>query len=128
METKSKQKNVAEQVTSSHREQRLVRPLVWQAHHAKNNGWYGVTATGHEVCYVYQPWDNRIKRGPMPWQVFSKFGGLDHPLKGSARYDRFPSAGHAKRAAQKWWKAKMVAMLLPNEKSPDAGEKGNADE
>ena len=114
METKSKRKNVAEQVTSSHREQRLVRPLIWQAHHVKNNGWNGLTSTGHAVCYVYQPWDNRIKRGPMPWQVFSRFGGLDHPLKGSARYGGFLSSGQAKRAAQKWWKAKMVAMLQPN--------------
>lgn len=86
-------------------------PLKWKAHHSENNGWYGVTATDHAVCYVYQPCDNRIRRGPMPWQVFSFFGGLDHPLTGTARHGKFPNSGSAKRAAQKWWRGKMLAML-----------------
>ncbi len=87
------------------------RPLKWQPHHVKDNGYYGVTATGYECCYVYQPWDNRIRRGPMPWQVFSYFGGKDHPLTGTARFGGFPTAAHAKRAAQQWWRGKMLALL-----------------
>ncbi len=86
-------------------------PLKWKTHHVKVNGWYGVTATGYEACYVYQPWDNHIRRGPMPWQVFSYFGGKDHPLTGTARFGKFPNASSAKRAAQKWWRGKMLAML-----------------
>lgn len=47
----------------------------------------------------------------MPWQVFSYFGGKDHPLKGKARFGGFRTAGQAKRAAQKWWRGKMMAMM-----------------
>lgn len=85
--------------------------LKWEPHQAKDNGWYGVTATGYEVCYVYQQVDSRIRRGVYPWQVHSYFGGKDNPLTGTARFGRFPSSGHAKRAAQKWWRGKMLAML-----------------
>ena len=88
-----------------------IRLLKWKPHHVKNNGWCGLTATGFEACYVYQPWDNRIRRGPMLWQVHSYFGGPENPLKGPARFGRFRTAGQAKRAAQKWWRGKMLAML-----------------
>ena len=86
-------------------------PLKWKTHPVQDNGWYGVTATGFDACYVYQPWDNRIRRGPMPWQVFSYFGGKDNPLTGTARFGKFANASSAKRAAQKWWRGKMLAML-----------------
>lgn len=89
-----------------------VVPLKWKTHHVKDKGWYGVTATGYEVCHVYQPWDNRIRRGQMPWQVFSYFGGKDNPLTGTARFGKFKTAVQAKRAAQKWWNEKMLTMLV----------------
>lgn len=88
-----------------------VVPLRWVPHHVKDNGCYGVTATGYDACYVYQPFDNRIRRGPMPWQVHCYFGGPENPVKGTARYGRFPSVRAAKSAAQKWWRAQVLSLV-----------------
>lgn len=84
-------------------------PLAWKLC-VRSDGWYGYTVTGAEICYVYQPWDNRIRRGSMLWQVYCYFGPVETPLKGTARYGKFTSARIAKLAAQRWWKSQVIEL------------------
>lgn len=102
----------------------LVRPLRWVEHHITGNGFHGHTATGHHICYVYQPVDMRIKRGPYPWALHSYLGAVEKPIRlpgktGEER--RFKSAKLAKAAAQRWWAREVRALLHgPNAKLSDA--------
>ena len=89
---------------------RKARPLKWRLYHVQDNGWYGLAGNGMTVCYVYQPIDNRIRRGPMPWQVHSYIDGLDNPVQGKGRFGKFTSSRSAKLAAQAWWRKQVAKM------------------
>jgi hypothetical protein len=91
--------------------QAWVAPLRWEPHHVKNNGFHGHTKTGHHVCYVYQPWDNRIKRGPMPWAIHSYLGAVEKPVRRGKEERRFRSARLAKAAAQRWWRREVMGLF-----------------
>lgn len=66
METESKQKNVDEQVTSSHREQRLVRHLFK----------YGGCWIFALIVYVTLMWGIPWKLGGTPWAVLIAHGAV----------------------------------------------------
>lgn len=90
----------------------LIASLRWVPHHVKNNGFHGHTATGAHVCYVYQPWDNRIKRGPMRWGIHSYFGAVEKPVRdGKGNHNKFRTAKLAKAAAQRWWRREVRGLL-----------------
>lgn len=78
--------------------------LRWKKHHVKNNGCFGVAPNGATVCYVYQPVDMRIRRGPYPWDVYCYFGTHEMSLTGHGRLQKFKTQRSAKLAAQRWWK------------------------
>jgi hypothetical protein len=96
-----------------------IRLLKWIKHgecrDGSHNGWHGQTVHGESVCYIYQPFDNRIKRGSMPWQGHCYYGPQENPLKGRARFDRFTTARAAKLAAQRWWKRQVEEMIESSE-------------
>lgn len=88
-----------------------VLPLRWKKHHAMNNSCYGVAPDGAAVCYIYQPVDMRVLRGPYPWDVYCYFGTDERPLTGRGRFGKFTSRRSAKIAAQLWWKEAITACI-----------------
>lgn len=94
-----------------------VLPLVWESHHVRENGWYGLTVTGALVVYVYQPHGGARYK----WAVYQYWGanpdreGYDgeviHPKDGKPR--RYTLPGQAKRAAQEYWKRQMRQLIEP---------------
>lgn len=92
-----------------------IRPLIWEPHSVRDNGFYGKTATGAVVVYVYQPVDMGRRRGPYKWAIFqyceADCGEISHTKTGKPQRYTLPS--QAKRAAQEYWKRQMRQLVTP---------------
>jgi len=107
---------IYEQAPEQPRKVVQVKPLVWVEHHVKGNGFYGHTATGAEIVYVYQP-DFRARKykfGVFQYWGANKdrcghFGEISDPKTGKPL--RFATIGAAKGAAQRYWQREVTALL-----------------
>ncbi len=97
-----------------------ILPLKWEPHPSMNNGWYGYTTTGAQIVYVYPV--SCHTRPRRPWAVFQywganpdrdgEFGEVISPKTGKPV--RYATGRQAKRAAQRYWKRQVLALLRFN--------------